>query len=285
MRLKSAVIATACAAICLAPASALAKTTKTPAATWYLSLGDSLARGAQPTAAGKTVPTNSGYADFLYKTEKAKIKGLKLEKLGCLGESTTTMQKGGICTYAGGSQLAAAIKFIATHRVALITIDIGANDVDFCAKGLAVNVACITKGVASIKANTPKILDKLRKAAGPKVKIAGMTYYDPFLADYQLGAGGQAIASLSVTLAKTVSTALVSAFKAKNVRVADVAGAFRTDTPFTTLGKLTGGGTAPLAVAEICNQTWECTAPPRGPNIHANTTGYKAIAKAFTAVL
>jgi hypothetical protein len=282
MRLKTAVLAAACLAICAAPASALAKAK--PATTYYLSVGDSLAAGAQPNAAGNTLATNQGYADFLYKTEQAKRPGLELKKLGCLGESTSSMIKGGpFCPYAG-TQLGDAVKFIKTHKVALITIDIGANDVDFCATGLNINLTCLTNGEASIRTNAPKILDALRKAAGPKVKIAGMTYYDPFLADYLIGTGGQVIAKLSVDLANQVNGTLVSAFKAKNVKVADVATAFKTDAPFTTTGTL-HGKTEPLAVVGICTYTWECTAPPRGPNIHATTLGYKTIAGVFAAKL
>ena len=281
MRLKTAVLAAACLAIGAAPASALAKAK--PATPYYLSLGDSLAAGAQPNAAGKTLATNHGYADFLYKTEKAKIPGLKLKKLGCLGESTTSMIKGGQFCHYKGTQLADAVTFIKTHHVVLITLDIGANDVDFCVTGLSPNVPCILAGVKSIGANTPKILAALRTAAGPKVKIAGMTYYDPFLADY-LQPGGQGIATLSVTLAKSVNGALVDAFKAKNVRVADVAKAFKTDAPFTTTGTL-HGKTEPVAVVDICTFTFECTAPPVGPNIHATTIGYKTIAGVFAAKL
>ncbi len=281
MRLKTAVLATACLAICAAPASALAKAK--PATTYYLSLGDSLAAGAQPNAAGTTLATDHGYADFLYRTEKAKIPGLKLEKLGCLGESTSSMINGGpFCPYKG-TQLGDAVKFIKTHKVALITLDIGANDVDRCVSGISPNIACVLSGVQTIKANAPKILVALREAAGSKVKIAGMTYYDPFLADY-LVAGGQPLASESVALSRTVNGALADAFKAKSVRVADVATAFKTYTPFTTTGKLRGK-TEPLAVVDICTYTWECTSPPRGPNIHATTLGYKTIAGVFAAKL
>ena len=62
-----------------------------PKPTYYLTLGDSLAAGAQPNASGATVATNEGYADFLCAIERHKIKQLKLEKLGCLGETTTSM--------------------------------------------------------------------------------------------------------------------------------------------------------------------------------------------------
>jgi len=34
-------------------------------------------------------------------------------------------------------------------------------------------------------------------------------------------------------------------------------------------------------VAAICQWTWQCAAPPRGPNQHANQAGYAVIARAF----
>jgi hypothetical protein len=37
----------------------------------------------------------------------------------------------------------------------------------------------------------------------------------------------------------------------------------------------------PLDVERICQWTWMCTPPPLGPDIHANTTGYGVIARAF----
>ncbi|HEY3036339.1 MAG TPA: hypothetical protein VGJ54_16990, partial [Streptosporangiaceae bacterium] len=33
--------------------------------------------------------------------------------------------------------------------------------------------------------------------------------------------------------------------------------------------------------AAICQWTWECAAPPRGPDEHANQAGYQVIARAF----
>jgi hypothetical protein len=42
-----------------------------------------------------------------------------------------------------------------------------------------------------------------------------------------------------------------------------------------------GLGTLPRNVADICQWTWECSAPPRGPNVHANQAGYQVIAQAF----
>src|SRR5436189_107930 len=60
--------------------------------------------------------------------------GLKLVKLGCPDETTTSMINGGICRYRGGSQLATAVAFLQAHRsrVLLVTLDIGANDPEHC---------------------------------------------------------------------------------------------------------------------------------------------------------
>ena len=74
--------------------------------------------------------TRAGYPDQVYAALHRSRPGLELVKLGCPGETTTTMINGGICRYAGGSQLKAAEAFLRAHRgrVLLVTIDIGAND-------------------------------------------------------------------------------------------------------------------------------------------------------------
>lgn len=293
MRSKFTVCAALCAVACLLPASALAKNhkpKKKPPTTYYLALGDSLSRGAQPNSVGKTVPTDQGYANDLYATEKHKIKGLKLKQLGCLGETTASMLNGGtFCTYPAGSQLKAALKFIATHKIAFITLDIGANDIDNCvtlATG-AIDTNCVTAGTTAIGTNVPIITKALRKAVGSKVKIAGMTYYDPFLVDYLQGTtAAQTEAFLSVTLAQQVNGTLSSAYTAEHAKVADVATAFDTYTPFaTTVNVPSLGGAVPVSVAEICQLTWMCAHAPVGPNIHANEFGYTEMAKDFAKVL
>ncbi len=79
-------------------------------------------------------------------------------------------------TYPAGSQLAAALAFIRAHRsaVVLIAIDIGADNVDGCAAGRAINRACVTQGFAAAQSDLPKILGALRAAAGEATVIAGM---------------------------------------------------------------------------------------------------------------
>jgi lysophospholipase L1-like esterase len=136
----------------LAPAAA--------AQTYYVALGDSLAVGYQPG----TGPTSQGYADDLSLQLSKNVPGLSLVKLGCTGETSTSMIQGGVCSNypAGSSQLEAAVSFLETHQVSLVTIDIGANDVDGCVSATAIDKSCIQKGFQSVGANLPWILTQLR---------------------------------------------------------------------------------------------------------------------------
>ncbi len=277
---RAAAIAAASLLALALPAGASAATPKH----YYLSLGDSLSVGWQPDATtGVGHTTNTGYADDLEKLIASRH--LTLEKLGCPGEKTGTMISGGVCAYPGShNQLAAAVKFIKTHKVSLITIDIGANDVDNCATAADV-VGCAVAGGKTISTNVPKILKALRTAAGRSTEIVGMTYYDPFLAYYLGTPTQQPLASESVGLAQAINNALTSDFKAVGGKTADVATAFSTYVPFTQTSTLAPYGTVPTAVAQICTLTWMCAASPVGPNIHANNAGYTLIAQTFRKVV
>ena len=189
---------------------------------------------------------------------------------------------GSPCAYPQGSQLAAALAFIAAHRsqVKLITIDIGANDIDGCATATTISQSCVTQGFDSVAHNLPLILGALRKAAGQRTVIAGMNLYDPFLADYLTGTAGQQVATESVSLDQSFNQLLGQSYRAFGAATADVQDAFGTAN-FTTTVPLPGVGTVPLNVARICEWTWMCAASPVGPNIHANATGYRHIAAAF----
>src|SRR5579875_706753 len=98
------------------PAAAASHHAGAPAASYYLSLGDSLAQGVQPNFQGVSVETQQGYPDQLYTALHLDNPTLQLVKLGCPGETTTTMIKGGICTYPKGSQLRQAAAFLAARR-------------------------------------------------------------------------------------------------------------------------------------------------------------------------
>jgi lysophospholipase L1-like esterase len=263
---------------CSAPAHA-----RPVPASYYLALGDSLSRGVQPNAAGTSVETAQGYPDLVYARLLPGHPGLRLVQLGCPGETTKTMMHGGICRYPGGSQLAAAVAFLRAHRghVLLITIDIGANDPEDCGgePSLSALASCIGR-IPDAATNLTAILTSLRSAAGPGVRIVGMSYYLPALAEWRDGSLGQVIARASVQLAVVYNGLLDNAYAQAGADVADVLGAFDT-TDFGDPVKVPGIGLLPRNVARICEWTWECAPPPRGPNQHANPAGYRVIANAF----
>ena len=278
-------------------ATVLALTAVAPAgaagAHYYLSLGDSLARGMQPNVAGLTVNTDQGYADQLYAIEKRKIPGLKLVKLGCGGETTASFLTGRGnsgdalllgCNPAGGSQMVAAERFLRKHHsrgeVSLLTLDIGANDIDGCVAEGAIATTCVIRGADQISSDLPLIMRRLRRAAAPGTPMAAMTLYNPFLQLY-LTRGGHAEAITSVGYARNVNEGLARLYRAARFRVAHVDVAFRS---YNTSRKTSLAGQphpVPVAVAEVCKLTWMCAPPPVGPNIHANRAGYARIAQAF----
>jgi lysophospholipase L1-like esterase len=271
---------TAPAAALTAPASATSAAPATGAAgpadssPYYLALGDSLAQGVQPNSAGQSVETNQGYADDLWGRYHATSPSLRLAKLGCPGETTTTMINGGICDYDLGSQLAQASSFLATHRVVLVTLDIGANNIDSCVSAAGLDQACLANGFAVAQHDLPVILQALRQAA-PNVPMVAMTYYDPFVAAALKGGPFVALAIQSEQLGATFNQILVSAYRAYRVAIADVAGAFA---PFSILPP---NLTLSVNLALICAFTWMCAPAPVGPNIHATALGYSVIADVF----
>ena len=265
-----------CVAVALAGQSA-ASATPPHGATYYVALGDSLSQGFMPT----TGVSNEGYVDRLYARLHQSQPQLQLVKLGCPGETTTTMRDGGICSYAGASsQLDSAVAFLRTHRgsVKYVTIDIGANDIDPCAASGAIDQTCVQKSLATIGQNLLAILVSLRLAGGLGPQYAGMTYYDPVLAAWLLGPAGQAVARQSVQVANTFNGLETFEYEIFGMKVADVSGAFHTN-DFTVVPF--DSGTVPLNVATICALTFMCTLH----DIHPNVQGYDVIASAFEAVI
>jgi lysophospholipase L1-like esterase len=249
--------------------------------TYYLALGDSLAQGVQPSGSGTDVDTNQGYADDLHALLRLRTPGLALAKLGCSGETTTSMIHGGICTSPEGNQLAAAVSFLATHKVALVTLDIGANDVDGCVSlTTGIDPTCVTDGFTSVGGNLPVILRALREAAGSRTPIVAMNYYDPFLAAWTIGTSGQALAEESLAAATDFNTLLESVYQSFGVPVADVATAFRISN-FTVVPDIN----LPVNVLLTITWTWMAAPPPFGPDIHPNAAGYVVIAAAFAKTI
>jgi hypothetical protein len=121
---------------------------------------------------------------------------------------------------------------------------------------------------------------RLRTAAGPSVRMVGMSYYLPALAEWRDGSSGQAIARLSERLEAGYNELLEHVYAGHSDKVANVFNDFDTG-DFGDRVTLPGIGGVPRNVALLCRWTWECAAPPRGPNQHANTAGYGVIARAF----
>jgi lysophospholipase L1-like esterase len=254
---------------------------------YYLSLGDSLAVGVQPDSTGASVPTDQGYANRLYAMLHAKNPGLRLVKLGCSGETTSTMIHGGICAYPGGSQLAAAQRFLRAHRghVAVVTIDIGANDPNSCILGglsIAKIPGCVNASITRTLSDLRTILAGIRHAAGRTVPIIGMTYYVPELAGWLHTGYGKEMAVLSERLAAGYNNLLTGVYRHYGAKVANVFAAFDS-ADFTRRVRIPGHGLLPRNVAIVCAWTWACAPGPRGPNEHADDAGYRVIARKFMA--
>jgi lysophospholipase L1-like esterase len=281
-------VAAAAAALtaCSGPAPSHPAQLRAPEPTYYLALGDSLAQGVQPNAAGVSVKTGDGYPDQLYATLHRTRPGLQLVKLGCPGETTTTMIDGGLCHYRDGSQLAAAADFLRAHRgrVLLVTLDIGANDPEQCGgrPGLSQLARCAVKDIPSAVTHLATIMNRLNAAAGKEagevggVRIVGMTYYLPALAEWHSGLPGRLMARVAEKLAATYNRLLTQVYVKSGARVANVFGAFET-ADFGT----PANSNVPRNVGRLCQWTWACAAPPQGPNQHANQAGYQVIARTF----
>jgi lysophospholipase L1-like esterase len=252
---------------------------------YYLSLGDSLAQGVQPGPDGVDAPTTQGYPDQLESMLHADIPEIRLVKLGCSGETTSTMIYGGICSYPAGSQLAQAIHFLRGHRgrVALVTIDIGANDPNTCVLGQPVSqiFSCLSSRIAKTERNVVKIMTRLRAAAGNRVLIVGMTYYVPELGLWRRGQTGRELAMLTEGFAAGANQLLVARYHRYGAKVANVFDAFKSADFAGISSKALNRTTVPPNVRAVCSLTWMCAPRPLGPNEHANDAGYRVIAKTF----
>ncbi len=156
----------------------------------YLALGDSLAAGV-----GASEPAQTGYVGLVYdalQTEPTSPYGggeLSLLNLGDPGETTTSM-------LADGDQMDQALAEIERRRddgiagneVAVITIDIGANDFIPLVLGDSpclpnpLAEACTqaaTSALTTFRTNFADITRGLRASAGPEVEIVALGLYNP----------------------------------------------------------------------------------------------------------
>ncbi|MDX2677445.1 SGNH/GDSL hydrolase family protein [Streptomyces soliscabiei] len=249
-------------------------------ATYYISLGDSLASGYQPDV---DKDTDVAYTDQLYTQLKQRTPGLKHIRLGCTAETTESLINGGKCGYPNAkSQLDAALQAMAQHqgKVAYVTLSVGANDIllNCVSPAGTLDGACLNSKSQTMAKNLAQIAGALRKAGTGNTQFVGSTYHNPFLAAWVQGAPGQQAAKESASLVGAANAGITQVFKSTGFKVADVAGAFSSD-DFTTLVNVPGAGEVPANVAKICQLTWACT--KKDP--HPNADGHKVIAGAFAA--
>jgi len=168
----------------------------TPPESYYLALGDSIAYGFQTSKALAGLPPeafNTGYADLFAARLRQLRPRIATVNYSCPGESTTTFLLPCIWKTSGhalhndypGSQLDAALAFLAAHRgqVSPITLSLNGNDINeflqTCPPG---DLACIQAGapaaIAAYQARLTSILRQLR-AAAPNAEIIVVGAYDP----------------------------------------------------------------------------------------------------------
>jgi len=259
---------------------------------YLVSLGDSYAAGYQATGYGTGETTRNGFAYQVPQLAKARGYRLKLVNFGCGRETATLLlQRTAGCEqrapggpyYAGRTQIAAAEKFLRSHRgmLELITVSIGGNDVTACA-AVPDPVACVGAAVPLLEQNVRATAQRLRAAAGDKPRIVGITYPDVLLGKWVGADADQALARLSVVAFRSlINPALVRAYAAGRGRLVDVTratGAYGSLDELTTLPPY---GAIPVPVARVCKLTYYCDVR----DIHARTKGYRLIAKLVAKTL
>ncbi|HLX78777.1 MAG TPA: SGNH/GDSL hydrolase family protein [Acidimicrobiales bacterium] len=271
-----------------------------------LALGDSLAAGYQPTDGSRPPPSDpaTGYPDVgypaSYAADIAQARGLNLFDLGCPGETSSSMLSTPAepaCSslyrheLSASSQLAAAGAFLDHHRgqVAVVTLDIGANDVDHCISSSNVNARCIATAEVNFEKNYFTIVKRLKatlKRDDPSARLVTMNYYDPFLAlaFRPGGSEGGRLADESLLAVNAFNTQILGDAHLFGIALADVARAFQVNSTLPMVRY--AGRKLPQNVASTCELTWMC--PLRSsarPDIHPNNVGYSTIASAFEHLL
>ena len=224
--------------------------------TLYVALGDSLAAGYQP---GGTELRDTAYPALAASRLAGEGAELTTENLSCSGETTTSLIEGGRCDYPEGSQLRAAEAVLeaADGDVALVTIDIGGNDLLRCVRDSAtIDTDCVAEGVDTVETNLPGILDRLRAAAGEDVPVLVLGYYNPWLAAQALDQPVEGVAEAATAYTQLSDTIETAANESGTTFVSlDEAFATTDSTPTEV-----GGRTIPENAARICTLTNLCTA-------------------------
>lgn len=244
----------------------------------YLSLGDSLAASMQPAPDGHDRETAEGFSEHVLRGRLHASPALTLVKLGRGGETAASMIRS---PKPGPSQLELAEKHLRRGSVELVTIDIGANEVESCRRGSGFDRACVQRGLASLRKSLPQIIRRLRAAGGDDLKIVGLNYYNSFLGRWVTGADGRRLARASVWVEHQINSTLAHAYAHERVALADVESKFQTRA-FDRWVSTQSYGRVPLAVARTCLWTWACS---ERYDDHTNSRGYRVIARSVLDIL
>jgi lysophospholipase L1-like esterase len=253
----------------------------------YVSLGDSYATGYQATGVRQGRNTTNGFAYQVPRLARKRGYDLKLRNFGCGGATTVSLlNQTEPChprargprglTWGGRTQIAAAEKYLRAHRgeVALVTVSIGGNDVTSCVRE-SDPIPCVATAVKKIEKNVAAISRRLRKAAGPDVRITGITYPDVILGQWVGEGANTDLAGLSVVAFKSlINPAFKKAYAKGDGRFVDVTAATGAYTPLDETIEFPPYGSVPVAVARVCELSFYC----QYRDIHARTEGYRIIA-------
>ena len=279
MRARIIIVAVATFAIALGGLATVGSSAAPATGHIYLALGDSLAASYQPND-----DLRNGYAEQLFQLEQTRVANLRLHKLGCPGERTSTIDTERLCSYEEGSQLDQAVAELEAGDVAFVTLQLGANDLmrcfDFDAG--AFDHPCVDALLPKMSERLASIVQTLR-AADPDVPIVGANYYDPLLALWTAPGFPPELVRDTNDTWTAANDAIETTYEAAGIPVADLEGAFST-ADFDTTVHARGWGDLPLNVARVCEWTYMCP-ETYGHDIHPTTVGYAIVTRAWeTAV-
>jgi lysophospholipase L1-like esterase len=245
----------------------------------YLALGDSYAFAFNPTIS----PTDSqnpanfpGYSDLV-----ASKLGLHLTNAACPGETSGSMITGTLpdngCQFwrahfplhasYTGAQLAYAVNFLRTHQhVALVTLQIGGNDLLTLQASCFGNPACIISGLPVVEAQMAANLNAIYVAIRHQGHYHGAIVAVPYFAFNYNDAN-------TVAITASLDGVVGSVGAAHHARVADALGAFLAASAPTGVPCFAG-----LQVPTPSNPTSPC-------DIHPSAAGHAVFAKAILAAL
>jgi hypothetical protein len=258
---------------------------------FYLDVGGSSSLGYEPTGqltkdgALLDKPSTNGYANDVVKLEASNI-SLSLTKLGCPGETVATLLgEKDHCYKLPVTQMLLALKFLGLHHddTGVVSVDIGFNDVQPCIATADVEVGCVDQAKELVNEDLPKVIAKLKSAAGPNVHFVGLEYPDPFLARYLQGPSEKGYATQTLNVITELNQDLSAIYTKAGVGIVNVPSAFSSSESTPT--KIAGGEVVPKNVAEVCDLTFMCRAYPWGPDDHPNNSGYETIARQIVRAL